>query len=135
MLMQLFRPSNDECVAFRSRRHLLGILAAGVCAIIASPFVEAGVQIRGAMSSVSPPVMAALQRRLLELGFAPGPDDGRWGPRTERAYADFCESEGLPVEDRLTREHVKALWGVDIDPETNDGQELLNFMEAIGVEF
>ena len=134
MPIPLFHPCNDEPSACRSRRDFL-LLAAGAISAVLSPWADAGIQIRGSMASVSPPVMAALQRRLLEMGFDPGPDDGKWGPRTRRAYAAFCENAGLPVEDRLTREHVKALWGVDIDPETTDVQEMVNFMEAIGVQF
>ena len=36
------------------------------------------------------------QRLLRELGYAPGPSDGIWGPRTERAYRSYLRDAGLP---------------------------------------
>ena len=40
----------------------------------------------------------ALQRRLREAGFSPGPIDGRYGPRTEKAVARFQAAHGLGVD-------------------------------------
>jgi peptidoglycan hydrolase-like protein with peptidoglycan-binding domain len=40
----------------------------------------------------------ALQRRLAGLGFAPGPVDGRYGPRTEQAVDRFQAVRGLRVD-------------------------------------
>ena len=42
--------------------------------------------------------IAALQRRLLELGFAPGRIDGMFGPDTEHALRDFQRNVGIPVD-------------------------------------
>lgn len=39
-----------------------------------------------------------LQRRLAEAGFAPGPIDGRYGPRTEQAVSRFQTAHGLGVD-------------------------------------
>jgi peptidoglycan hydrolase-like protein with peptidoglycan-binding domain len=39
----------------------------------------------------------ALQRRLAGAGFAPGPIDGRYGPRTEQAVRSFQAAHGLGV--------------------------------------
>jgi peptidoglycan hydrolase-like protein with peptidoglycan-binding domain/tetratricopeptide (TPR) repeat protein len=39
-----------------------------------------------------------LQRRLADLGFAPGPIDGRYGPRTEQAVRRFQAAHGLQVD-------------------------------------
>ncbi len=39
-----------------------------------------------------------LQRRLAGLGFAPGPVDGRYGPRTEQAVRRFQADHGLQVD-------------------------------------
>ena len=36
------------------------------------------------------------QRLLRELGYAPGPVDGKWGPRTERAFRSYLRGAGLP---------------------------------------
>lgn len=40
----------------------------------------------------------ALQRRLLQAGYAPGPIDGRYGPRTEQAVIRFQAVHGLQVD-------------------------------------
>ncbi len=39
-----------------------------------------------------------LQRRLANAGYAPGPIDGRYGPRTERAVSRFQTADGLGVD-------------------------------------
>jgi len=39
---------------------------------------------------------ARIQLLLQESGYNPGPVDGRWGPRTQRAMAAFQQSSGLP---------------------------------------
>jgi peptidoglycan hydrolase-like protein with peptidoglycan-binding domain len=44
------------------------------------------------------PRVRALQRRLTRAGYPPGPPDGRYGPRTERAVARFQASNGLQVD-------------------------------------
>lgn len=40
----------------------------------------------------------ALQRRLARAGYAPGPIDGRYGPRTEQAVSHFQTVRGLEVD-------------------------------------
>ena len=40
----------------------------------------------------------ALQRRLNSVGYSPGPIDGRYGPRTERAVELFQSAHGLRVD-------------------------------------
>jgi peptidoglycan hydrolase-like protein with peptidoglycan-binding domain/Flp pilus assembly protein TadD len=44
------------------------------------------------------PLVRALQRRLAARGFAPGPVDGLYGPRTEAATDRFQAATGLPVD-------------------------------------
>lgn len=39
--------------------------------------------------------IAALQRLLREAGYAPGPVDGIWGPRSRRALLDYQSANGL----------------------------------------
>jgi peptidoglycan hydrolase-like protein with peptidoglycan-binding domain len=40
----------------------------------------------------------ALQHRLVRAGYAPGPIDGRYGPRTEQAVSHFQAAHGLQVD-------------------------------------
>ncbi len=42
-----------------------------------------------------PERIAVVQRALTVAGFAPGPIDGQWGPRTERAVRAFQRAQGL----------------------------------------
>src|SRR3712207_744141 len=52
----------------------------------------------------------AVQRRLGELGFRPGPVDGLFGPRTERAVLAFQRTHGLAVDGIVgpqTRTHLR----------------------------
>lgn len=51
----------------------------------------------------------ALQRRLAALGFTPGPVDGRFGPRTERAVLRFQAEHGLPGDGIAGSETLAAL--------------------------
>jgi peptidoglycan hydrolase-like protein with peptidoglycan-binding domain len=118
-----------------SRRVFLLSSIIGLAVLTHTSLLAAGYQVTGNLSALSPPVIEALQRRLLEAGYDPGPVDGRWGPRTAGAYAAFCRASDLPVADRLTREHVRALWDVDFDPETTSGAEMAEFLHAIGVRF
>ena len=43
------------------------------------------------------------------LGYKPGPADGRWGPRTGRAYAAFLRDAGLPPGEMLTPDALRAM--------------------------
>jgi peptidoglycan hydrolase-like protein with peptidoglycan-binding domain/TPR repeat protein len=44
------------------------------------------------------PRVRALQRRLVRAGYPPGPPDGLYGPRTERAVARYQASRGLQID-------------------------------------
>lgn len=52
-----------------------------------------------------------LQRRLTELGFAPGQVDGRFGTRTRTAVVDFQERRGLGVDGIVGPQTWSALIG------------------------
>ena len=43
------------------------------------------------------------------LGYKPGPADGRWGPRTGRAYAAFLRDRGMPRGNVLSPDALRAL--------------------------
>jgi uncharacterized protein (TIGR02594 family) len=53
----------------------------------------------------------AAQARLAELGHAPGPIDGIWGPRTRRAVIAFQREAALPADGIIGPRTREALWG------------------------
>src|SRR3954447_24259839 len=52
----------------------------------------------GSQRPGGPPAVRTLQRRLTRLGYAPGPVDGRFGPRTEAAVIAFQTRQGLTAD-------------------------------------
>jgi peptidoglycan hydrolase-like protein with peptidoglycan-binding domain/uncharacterized protein YegP (UPF0339 family) len=64
-------------------------------ALLAAPVLALGA---GEGSVHASRAVAALQRRLRRAGFTPGPIDGRFGPRTERAVVDFQRAHHLVTD-------------------------------------
>jgi hypothetical protein len=54
-------------------------------------------------------VIRQAQERLTQLGFDPGPHDGRLGPQTDAALRQFQAASGLPVSGRLEQATRRAL--------------------------
>jgi len=50
------------------------------------------------------------QRELKDLGFNPGPIDGKWGPKTSRAVLEFQQGNNLPATGDLNVETRKKLF-------------------------
>jgi len=91
-----YGPHTQQAVTRLQSAHGLaadGIAGPRTLAAIASPQValypSAGYGPAGSQA------VRALQRRLSASGFAPGPIDGRYGPRTERAVSRFQAARGL----------------------------------------
>ena len=63
------------------------------------------------LSADQPPPRAIREAQALmtALGYKPGPADGRWGPRTGRAYAAFQRDAGLPPGNVLTPDALRAM--------------------------
>ena len=61
--------------------------------------------------ALRPPRAAVLeaQELLALLGYEPGPADGAWGRRSNRAYAEFLRDVNLPPADALTPDGLLAL--------------------------
>lgn len=57
----------------------------------------------------------ALQKRLAKLGFAPGPVDGAYGPRTEAAVKAFQELSDIKASGRADARTVAALEAFETD--------------------
>lgn len=56
----------------------------------------------------------AYQQRLRDLGYDPGPIDGRYGPMTQRAVRDFQSDTGLTVDGAMgprTRAMIDSQYG------------------------
>ena len=56
-----------------------------------------------------PRAIREAQGLMAALGYKPGPADGRWGPRTGRAYAAFLRDAGLPPAEVLSPDALRAM--------------------------
>ena len=63
------------------------------------------------ISDAAPPPSAIreAQALLAQLGYLPGPADGRWNERTARAYRAFAGDARLPASETLTVEALQAM--------------------------
>ena len=73
----------------------------------------------------------SLQQKLNEAGFSPGPLDGDFGPRTERALRSYQQSKGLQVDGVAGPATAGALGlsGFDSQPPRVDGKGGTNPVE------
>ena len=65
-----------------------------------------------AQADPGPPPPRAIreaQALLADLGYDPGPADGKWGRRTGEAYQAFLRDAGWPPAERLTPEALRAM--------------------------
>ena len=63
-------------------------------------------------AAAGPPPPRAIreaQGLMAVLGYKPGSADGRWGPRTGRAYAAFLRDAGMPPGNVLTPDAMRAM--------------------------
>jgi len=51
----------------------------------------------------------AVQAKLNEEGFDPGPADGLMGPKTKAAIKAFQNSKGIPIDGKISDSLLKAL--------------------------
>jgi peptidoglycan hydrolase-like protein with peptidoglycan-binding domain/anti-sigma regulatory factor (Ser/Thr protein kinase) len=110
--------------AVRPARAKAGILALSVAALIGSVFPAVSTASEARDGSQNQPILVrgsgygqpasaddvrALQRRLRQLGFAPGPIDGLFGPLTEGAVQRFQGAAGLAPDGVVGPATRKAL--------------------------
>lgn len=112
-----------------------------------SQFSAAGFWYELSIVNTHPSVISGIQKRLNELGYLHSKPDGNWGKATSMAFDKFSKSHNLkfdiakvnkiPVRDVLTKEHIKALWNIDFDLNSEsteaDSEETMNFLKQIGV--
>ncbi len=70
---------------------------------------RAGRGVARAAGTAAAAAIREAQELLAALGYAPGPADGQWGARTGSAYAAFLRDAGLPPEEALTPEALRAM--------------------------
>ncbi len=51
----------------------------------------------------------SMQRKLNEIGYASGPVDGLWGPKTQKAVSTFQSDYGLSVTGKLDQATIQAI--------------------------
>ena len=61
------------------------------------------------MGPPPPHAIREAQGLMAALGYSPGTADGRWGPRTAKAYAAFLRDAGMPPGNVLTPEGLRAM--------------------------
>jgi hypothetical protein len=61
------------------------------------------------MAPWDPPTVEYLQKKLTDLGYDPGPVDGRMGPRTAAALERYKKAQGLPVAPGDSEQLLRAI--------------------------
>ena len=75
-----------------------------------SPAAAASAQPSPPPSTPPPPhAIREAQALLAALGYAVGPADGKWGPRSDQAYRAFVRDAGLPATDMLTLDALRTM--------------------------
>jgi putative peptidoglycan binding protein len=98
----------------------ISVLACATSAWIALTFLSeahAGITCYD-KSSYSSNFVSAVQKMLTKAGFTPGPADGKWGSRTERALVAFQQAKHLPATADINSPTLEALFGPGVSAET-----------------
>ncbi|EGV16141.1 peptidoglycan-binding domain-containing protein [Thiocapsa marina] len=101
-----------------------------LCVVVSVVGLTSTLEVR---ASVSDPIIADLQAKLLIAGFSPGPADGYWGGKTEAALKAFQEAGGLPSSGRLDAETAARL-EIDIPGTEGTPQDIHDLIDAGKVE-
>ena len=94
-----------------SRRLMLKLFAAGAIGLVATNASIAGDFRYEPRSEEHWPrnLVRAIQQRLKELGFDPGPIDGIYGLKTRNGIMGFQRSNKLKVDGKISNELIKEL--------------------------
>ena len=76
----------------------------------------------------------AVQRRLAELGYEPGPADGLMGPRTREAIRALQRDRGLPRSGRIDSATIEAL-GLKVEAPASAAQGAAPASDPAGVTY
>ncbi len=91
-----------------------GVAMTGVTTYPGAPVPVPGT-VTGGDTTRGDPTVQAYQQSLADLGYDPGPIDGRYGPLTANAVRDFQSANGLTVDGILgprTKAAIDAALGV-----------------------
>ncbi len=66
----------------------------------------------GVVSALADTLVKKAQESLIEKGLNPGPVDGLWGPKTERALKQFQEENGISASGKLDKDTKDLLFSV-----------------------
>lgn len=108
------RPRNPNGNGLGRFAFVGGIIFGGIAAFLLSRGAAAGGQTRTQAPSytftscpvvpnnidttVSQPIVQAIQESLNFLGYSAGPEDGLWGPQTESAVRSFQQANNITVD-------------------------------------
>ena len=73
------------------------------CIIIVAGLLICTLALANSATAKSPGNIFEVQKKLLMLGYSPGPADGMMGHRTEEAIRRFQQDNGLPPTGRVDR--------------------------------
>ena len=106
-----WRPDASAAAGSRNVRDAQGAETAPPASPSSAPVAAASAPPSPPPSTPPPPPHAIreAQTLLAALGYAVGPADGKWGPRSGEAYRAFLRDAGLPAADRLTPDALREM--------------------------
>jgi hypothetical protein len=93
----------SKSISSVSRREVLRLLVVSGMCLVASDVSSAGDfgHEPESVEYVPRNKVRLVQNRLKELGFDPGPIDGLYGPKTEKAIMEFQRSKNMKVDGKI----------------------------------
>ena len=105
-----WRPDASEAAGSTDAGEVKKAVTAATAFPSPSPAAAASAQPSLPPSAPPPPhAIREAQALLAALGYAVGPADGQWGPRSDQAYHAFVRDAGLPAAQTLTPDALRAM--------------------------